>query len=675
MLTEVQLGPKSDATGMNMWRMPQTRTSGEPTNTTSDAPDNSGPSRLPPLQTETGNLARTNGEKGEVLMKTFFPEPPDATLDDIVDYDYDEPLPMEPIQSDDIAKVVALLSPYRAPGPSGIPNIAIQKACPFILAPLTTICNASIRLSHVPDRWKAFTTIALRKPGKDDYTKAKSYRPTALEEALGKVVEAAIARNISMLAERYNLLPANHFGGRPNRCTTDALLYLTQRVKDAWRKGNVISVLFLDISQAFPTVSHERLLHNLKKRQAPSELVNWTADFLRNRRTSLCFDDYKSELLSASHGIPQGSPLSLIPYLFYSADLIELISPKDRRQLSAGWVDDTLLATEAPTVEETVRMFSDLAPAVCEWRKTHACRFDVAKFNLVHFTRNDARYTPTALTFEDTTVPTETAKYLGLILDRKLRWKPQIAAAVAKGTKALLGIARLARPTFGLPQKYIRRLVVGVALPRMEYGMPVFFEPTRRSTTPPRFRGSIGPARQFTTVQRMASRLITGAFKTTATSVLDYRSGLAPTRLRLNRIAHNAVVRIATLPKPHPLHSVFQRCRRYPRFHHSPIHEMRNAFPWVTSMEHIDPSTQEMTLQPRCTYSVNPSSELALAQATERQTNSLCVFSDGSGHQGMVGAAAIALPQRNNPTFKSRRHCSITDLRQIPGRYAYIVCS
>jgi len=119
-------------------------------------------------------------------MKTF----PDAALDDTIGYDYDEPLPFEPILTSDVAEVVASLGPYREPGPSGIPNIAIQKACPFLLGPLTTICNASLNLSHFPHQWKSFTTITLRKPGKDDYTKAKSYRPIALEETLGKVMEA-----------------------------------------------------------------------------------------------------------------------------------------------------------------------------------------------------------------------------------------------------------------------------------------------------------------------------------------------------------------------------------------------------------------------------------------------------------------------------------------------------
>jgi hypothetical protein len=70
-------------------------------------------------------MAHTNGEKGEVLMRSFFPEPPEAALDDILEYEYDEPLQNEPIRVADVADVVATLGPYRAPGPSGIPNIAI----------------------------------------------------------------------------------------------------------------------------------------------------------------------------------------------------------------------------------------------------------------------------------------------------------------------------------------------------------------------------------------------------------------------------------------------------------------------------------------------------------------------------------------------------------------------
>jgi hypothetical protein len=162
---------------------------------------------------------------------------------------------------------------------------------------------------------------------------------------------------------------------------------------------------------------------------------------------------------------------------------------------SASFVDDTFFAVEAPTITETVQMLTELAPAACEWRCTHACCYNVAKFNLVHLTCNESQYFPAPLTFDDTVIhPSETAKYLGLIVDRKLRWKPQVAAAIAKGTKALLGIAHLARPTFSLPQKYVHQLVIGVAFSRMEYGLPVFYDPIRQSTTHWRLHGAIGTA-------------------------------------------------------------------------------------------------------------------------------------------------------------------------------------
>jgi hypothetical protein len=37
-----------------------------------------------------------------------------------------------------------------------------------------------------------------------------------------------------------------------------------QFIKDAWRKGDVVSALFLDIQAAFPNMQKERLLENMQ---------------------------------------------------------------------------------------------------------------------------------------------------------------------------------------------------------------------------------------------------------------------------------------------------------------------------------------------------------------------------------------------------------------------------
>lgn len=166
---------------------------------------------------------------------------------------------------------------------------------------------------------------------------------------------------------------------------------MCQRIKDGWQKKNVVSVL-LDISQPFPTVSHvwasdahEPLLHIMRKRRLPVEIVNWTCSFLTGRKTMLVFDDYISTLLDASTGIPQGSSFSPTLYLFYSADLLDLINPQDKDQASMGYIDDTGLLMLSPTVQSNVRLIESFASKAEDREATHACRLDVPKFQLCHF--------------------------------------------------------------------------------------------------------------------------------------------------------------------------------------------------------------------------------------------------------------------------------------------------
>ncbi|KAK6969141.1 hypothetical protein R3P38DRAFT_2417709, partial [Favolaschia claudopus] len=93
------------------------------------------------------------------------------------------------------------------------------------------------------------------------------------------------------------------------------------------------------------------------------------------------------------------------------------------------------------------------------WSYTHACSFDLGKFQLVHYTRNRGKYAPVPLVTPTHIIPaTDSATYLGLIMDRQLRWKEQVQRAVAKGTKAILAVSRLTRPSFGLPHRYVRQL-------------------------------------------------------------------------------------------------------------------------------------------------------------------------------------------------------------------------
>src|SRR5437762_10181423 len=77
---------------------------------------------------------------------------------------------------------------------------------------IRTLMQASFRLGYFPRSFKHTTTVVLRKPNK---SKVKAYRPVALENTLGNIMESVVAEIICYLTETYKLLPAYHFGGRP----------------------------------------------------------------------------------------------------------------------------------------------------------------------------------------------------------------------------------------------------------------------------------------------------------------------------------------------------------------------------------------------------------------------------------------------------------------------------
>jgi hypothetical protein len=62
--------------------------------------------------------------------------------------------------------------------------------------------------------------------------------------------------------------------------------------------------------------------------------------------------------------------------------------------------------------------------------------FDIQKFQLVHY-----KYAETPLQVGTHIIrPSKSAKYLGIEMDRQLRWKPQVERAAAVGTKTILAI-------------------------------------------------------------------------------------------------------------------------------------------------------------------------------------------------------------------------------------------
>jgi hypothetical protein len=302
-----------------------------------------------------GELAHQAEEKAEILRQSFFPSPLRADLSDIDEYEYPQPIECPEITPQEIVKAVRRAAPNKAPGTDDVTNGILHQTLDILLPSLHKLFNACLQLEYCPVHFKETITLALRKPGKDDYSEPKSYRPIALLNTLGKALEAIIANRLTYLADTYHLLLSRHTGGRKLASTDHAIHLLLQRIHEAWADGKAASLLLLDVSGAFDNVSRERLLHNLRKCQINPILIRWIDSFPSDRTSTLKLQEYTAPAapIQIQTGIPQGSPLSPILYLFYNADLIEACKTENTE--AVGYIDDASILAVGLTAQRNCK--------------------------------------------------------------------------------------------------------------------------------------------------------------------------------------------------------------------------------------------------------------------------------------------------------------------------------
>ena len=628
--------------------------------------------RIPMLNYKSGDeeaTASNNPEKSKALAKSFFPTKPD---DPGIAEDYQYPgacCKVSQITGEQITSQIKKLKPFKAPGPDGIPNIVLIKCTDILLERLLRIYKAMVErnLHYAP--WKTFTTVVLRKPGKPRYNVPKAYRPIALLNTLWKVLAAVLADQLTYLNEKHQLLPPHHFGGHPGRTTTDTVHLVTHKIKSAWRQGNVTSVLFLDVEGAFLNAVPARLVHNMRTRRIPRRYANFIVGMLEGRTTTMRFDDYASEAIHINNGIEQGDPLSMVLYQYYNADLLDI--PESPNESAIAYVDDALILATAKSFEETHLILASMMTrdgGVYDWSKTHNSPLKHIKLALIDFAHSSKKITRPSLTLPNTTIsPSESTKYLGIVIDQNLNWKVQHVHAIEKGSKWASQIRRIARPSWGITPKYAQRLYISVALPRILYGADVWCSPPGRANNNKGNRGTAKVINQLATIQQSGALAILGALRTSPTNALNACAFLLPAEKLVERCCHKAAVHLATVPLEHPLHRPVKSCKsKYIKRHRSPLHILfsNTAFN-PKSLEKIPTKPHNPAQLGKLPFSVSIATSKDASILEDRHANeTVKIYSDGSAHKGKVGAAVVLI-RPGHPTRTLHFHLGPTSEHMV----------
>ncbi|OAX32549.1 hypothetical protein K503DRAFT_659274, partial [Rhizopogon vinicolor AM-OR11-026] len=98
------------------------------------------------------------------------------------------------------------------------------------------------------------------------------------------------------------------------------------------------------------------------------------------------------------------------------------------------------------------------------------------------------------------------------------------------GTGYTMACSRMTRPTKGIHGRLLKKLYEGVVVPKMLYAADIWCSTliSKGKGRKAGGRGARGFATKMARVQRMATTMITGGMRTTATDLLDAHANILP---------------------------------------------------------------------------------------------------------------------------------------------------
>ena len=159
--------------------------------------------------------------------------------------------------------------------------------------------------------------VYLLKPGKDPSV-AKSFRPISLLCHTYKLFERLILNRIAEHVDA-KLIP-EQAGFRPGKSCTSQLLNLTEHIEDGYEKRLITGAVFVDLSAAYETVSHQRLLDKVLGMTGDVQLIDLIRTMLESRRFFVALNRKKSRWRRQRNGLPQGSVLAPTLFNIYTND-------------------------------------------------------------------------------------------------------------------------------------------------------------------------------------------------------------------------------------------------------------------------------------------------------------------------------------------------------------------
>ena len=204
------------------------------------------------------------------------------------------------------------------------------------------------------------------------------------------------------------------------------------------------------------------------KKGVPLTIIRWLHGFLQNRQARVLYNECFSSTVDMYQGLPQGSVLSPLLFLFYINSLAEIL-PKDT--INAMFADDVAILATAPTIKAAKEKAQRTVDVVVKWSEEWRLTLNSSKSESSLFTTNrkEAKNEVSIFIHKKRIPFNPTPKFLGVYLDRELTFVKHVTEIATKAKSKMRMLSALSHTTWGCMKRDLMKVYISHIRSIMDY--------------------------------------------------------------------------------------------------------------------------------------------------------------------------------------------------------------
>lgn len=584
------------------------------------------PMTQPPstLTREDGSYTSSSTETASALINRFYPDDtPDTTVEQHkLRSAMREPIHTRsepPFSTEEIIEHMKNINHKRAPGPDGLTSDICLQFCIGHPVIITKLLNRCFQIEYFPTQWKTAVAKIIPKPNKNTYNELSSFRPIGLINVFAKLLEKLIISRLTYYMVTNSKANCKQFGFKQQTSTIQAIHNALEQINKHKSNNEHVIVASLDIKSAFDNAWWPAIFHRLRTIDCPKNIYNILLSYITNRKVQINFADVSVNKIT-TRGCVQGSVCGPTLWNLILDDLLYSKLP-DGCQLQA-YADDVLLITHHKEISQLENITNNALDIVCQWGIGVKLEFGPQKTQLIGFSNKSNKCN--IYVNCNKIVFSNQIKYLGVIIDNKLKFIKHSEYVIDKAKKLFYKLSTFIRPTWGIHPDNVRTIYKQVIEPIICYASGIWSDALSYKHV----------CKKLLSLQRLFAIKIIQGFRTVSTIAAISIAQLTPLTDKINEIADIDRTKLrgysSFLPHDLPIETAAS-----PNELLHPVHRKGITYRDITSTDEYD--------------AIVPSAPCK-------------IFTDGSKHDDKVGAAFVVLNTNGNTIshkFKLHDCCSV----------------